>query len=70
MWEIVLCPKCGDRLEVNIHDLTSTLACTRCFEKFALPDDIRSRIEEKAGEEFALAGFNSETRLDSSFWIS
>ncbi len=70
MWEIVLCPKCGIRLEMDLNDLAGTIACTRCFEKFTLPRDIQARLEEKANGELAVLSFASESHLDSSFWIS
>ena len=70
MWERILCPKCGIRLEMDIVDLTDTIVCTQCFEKFTLPYDVRVRLEEKDSEEFAMAGFAAPPNLDSSFWIS
>jgi hypothetical protein len=70
MWERILCPKCGVRLEMDIVDFSDTIICTQCFEKFTLPYDARVRLEEKDSEEFAMAGFASPPHLDSSFWIS
>ncbi len=70
MWEIVLCPKCGTRLEATLSNLADIISCTRCFEKFTLPYDVRIRLEEKNQEEFALLNFAPEPHLDSSFWLS
>jgi len=70
MWEKILCPKCGVRLDMDIVDLTDMIICTQCFDKFTLPYDVRVQLEEKDTEEYEMVGFGSPSHLDSSFWIS
>jgi hypothetical protein len=70
MWVTALCPKCGVKTDVDLSELRDEIACTRCFEKFALPNHLKYCFEEYNGEELVGASFTGETKLDSSFWLS
>lgn len=69
MWATVLCPKCGVRNELDPSVPQSEITCTRCFNRFTLPANVRYHFEETSDDELVLAQ-EDQPELDSSFWLA
>jgi hypothetical protein len=71
MWTSILCPKCGERSEVNLNEAEDHVLCKYCLESIAIPSQFRDQTEEDdASDLYAMSGSADQGGLDSSFWIS
>jgi hypothetical protein len=70
MWTTVMCPKCGEKFEINLNEVDDTVVCRFCLENFTLPYHLREQMEEIDAETCLVGEMQTSTRLDSSFWLS
>jgi hypothetical protein len=70
MWMSILCPKCGERSEVNLNETDEKVQCRYCLESIEVTSAACTQEEDESGELFAMSGSSDSYGLDSSFWIS
>lgn len=70
MWTSVLCPKCGERSEVNVNEAEDRVLCKYCLESIAISSQVRNPAQEDDSDLYAMSGAADQGGLDSSFWIS
>ena len=71
MWAVVICPQCGEHVEVDVGQLADWVFCPYCREKVELTYDERVRLQrEEHHEETPAPQYLGGGRLDSSFWLS
>jgi phage terminase large subunit GpA-like protein len=70
MWMSILCPKCGERSEVNLNEMEERVQCKYCLETIEVASPICPQEEDVSGELFAMSGSSDSYGLDSSFWLS
>jgi hypothetical protein len=70
MWTSVLCPKCGERSEVNLNETEDRVLCKYCLENIVISSQVPSQIEEdESSDLYAMSGSTDQYGIDSSFWI-
>jgi hypothetical protein len=66
-----MCPKCGEKFEVNLKEVDESVVCRYCLSNCDIPYQARCQMEEDDGSEnYAMSGSHDESGLDSSFWLS
>ena len=66
-----MCPKCGEKFEINLKEVDESIVCRYCLSNFEIPYHVRCQIEEEDGSDYyALSGSHGEGGLDSRFWLS
>jgi len=71
MWATIMCPKCGERFEINLDEAGDKAVCCYCLENFEIPAHVRQQVDEEDGNElYAFSGAQDQVGLDSSFWLS
>jgi hypothetical protein len=70
MWMSILCPKCGERSEVNLNETDDRVICKYCLENIGVSESFRNQIEEDDNKDLYAMSGSSGCELDSSFWIS
>ena len=71
MWMSILCPKCGERSEVNLNETDDRVICKYCLENIAISSSVHDQTDEDDSSElYAMSGSSDQYGLDSSFWIS
>jgi len=69
MWVTTLCPKCGVKNELNLNELGDQITCQHCFDRFPLPVQFRSQIQQENTMDYVVLA-DTDQSLDSSFWLS
>jgi len=70
MWAGVVCPQCGEHVQIDLGQVVDLVFCPFCRESFELTDGERARLErEHQAEAVPMAGYLSDAKSDSSFWL-
>jgi hypothetical protein len=70
MWTNIMCPKCGEKFEINLNEADETVVCRFCMEHFVIPYHLHEQLVESETETCLVSGKEPLNSIDSSFWIS
>jgi hypothetical protein len=71
MFESIMCPKCGETLEVDLEEKQDSIVCRYCLSTVEIPCNLRSQVEGSERDDFCTAGEPyGQNGLDSSFWLT
>lgn len=70
MWAAVVCPKCGESVEVDLNAYVGHVFCRYCRENFELTNEVRARHAEEVPDDGSLSEAHLlDAQADSSFWL-